>query len=180
MGITTSLFGTSGTIPKFSDQDLFKLSLYLQVAGVPNARDQSDDTITTGKLVFQNLKCHSCHIMAIKTDINDIPQLSEQEIHPFTDLLLHDMGPELSDHKPEGQASAQEWRTTPLWGLGLLTRRYRDSKRAIYMMAELNRLKKRFFGTEAKLKHQRKLFAIWTRRREMRFWPFCLPYNIIE
>ena len=61
-----------------------------------------------------------CHIPQLTTGESDIDVLSHKTFSPYTDLLLHDMGDELSDHYPEGEATGREWRTTPLWGLGLI------------------------------------------------------------
>ena len=63
--------------------------------------------------------CESCHKQTLTTGYSAIDGLSYQTIHPFTDLLVHDMGPGLDDGYTEGNAKTSEWRTTPLWGLGL-------------------------------------------------------------
>ena len=71
--------------------------------------------------IFKRARCDACHTPTYKTGLHpEIPELSNQIIHPYTDLLLHDMGEELSDHLPENHATGREWRTAPLWGIGLI------------------------------------------------------------
>jgi len=73
-----------------------------------------------GKALFHQLKCQSCHTPSHTTGkVEGQPHLSDQTIWPYTDLLLHDMGEGLADKRPEGMANGQEWRTPPLWGIGL-------------------------------------------------------------
>ena len=65
--------------------------------------------------------CDSCHTPKLETGIHPtIPALSKQTIRPYTDLLLHDMGDGLADGRPDFQATGNEWRTPPLWGIGLI------------------------------------------------------------
>ena len=79
------------------------------------------------KQLFYQAKCHLCHVTSLKTrprgsvllNNTELPQLGNQVIHPYSDFLLHDMGVELGDDYPSGLANGNEWRTTPLWGLGL-------------------------------------------------------------
>ena len=74
-----------------------------------------------GKALFSELGCASCHVATLHTpQSREFPELSEQTFHPYTDLLLHDMGEELADHRPDFEATGSEWRTPPLWGLGLM------------------------------------------------------------
>lgn len=63
--------------------------------------------------------CESCHKQTLQTGFSNIAPLSNKTFHPYTDLLLHDMGPGLDDGYTEGSATKSEWRTPPLWGLGL-------------------------------------------------------------
>ena len=72
-----------------------------------------------GNQVFLNIGCETCHKQSLTTGYSPIDALSNQTISPFTDLLVHDMGPGLDDGYTEGNAKSAEWRTTPLWGLGL-------------------------------------------------------------
>ncbi|HRC58871.1 MAG TPA: di-heme oxidoredictase family protein, partial [Kofleriaceae bacterium] len=74
-----------------------------------------------GEAAFTALGCARCHHPRLRTGAGaDLPELDEQELEPYSDLLLHDMGPQLADDRPDGDASGREWRTAPLWGLGLL------------------------------------------------------------
>jgi CxxC motif-containing protein (DUF1111 family) len=71
--------------------------------------------------LFSSAGCAACHTPRFETgEVVDLPELARQSIEPYSDLLLHDMGDQLADHRPEGNAGGQEWRTAPLWGLGLL------------------------------------------------------------
>ncbi|NJM57000.1 MAG: c-type cytochrome [Synechococcales cyanobacterium RU_4_20] len=104
---------------EISDRTLQSATFYTQTLGVP-ARTQLDDpTIETGEKLFIQANCAACHLPTIKTGSSPIPALAHQTIHPYTDLLLHDLGLGLADHRPDFDATGQEWRTPPLWGLGL-------------------------------------------------------------
>lgn len=93
---------------------------YARNLGVPARRDVADPQVLTGKRVFHDTGCPACHRPTFVTARDSAePEQSLQLIWPYTDLLLHDMGEGLADHRPEGQASGREWRTPPLWGLGL-------------------------------------------------------------
>ena len=72
-----------------------------------------------GKMLFEQINCSGCHKPTLKTSTSSISVLSNKEFHPYTDLLLHDMGDALDDGYTEGSAETYEWRTPPLWGLGL-------------------------------------------------------------
>ncbi len=105
--------------PEISDQGVNATVFYLQVLQAPVQRKQNDVTVQQGKQVFINTGCESCHKQTLKTGYSPVDGLSNKEFHPYTDLLLHDMGNGLDDHYTEGSAMTYEWRTTPLWGLGL-------------------------------------------------------------
>ena len=122
MEISNPIFQEEGEMQEATEQDLHSLSIYLRLAGVPKARAQSEPSVLAGKEIFKQLRCDACHKMTMVTGVHPDPELSNQTIHPFTDLLLHDMGPRLSDGWNEFSAGPQEWRTTPLWGLGFSTR----------------------------------------------------------
>jgi len=74
--------------------------------------------VRRGEEVFTQAGCAACHVPTLKTSPGARPALADQTIWPYTDLLLHDMGPDLADGRSEGEASGSEWRTAPLWGLG--------------------------------------------------------------
>lgn len=118
MEITNPLFTGEDGSQEATQEDLHSLAIYLRLAGVPKARSQSEPSVLAGKEIFKQLRCDACHTMTMVTGVHPDPELSNQTIHPFTDLLLHDMGPRLSDGWNEFSAGPQEWRTTPLWGLG--------------------------------------------------------------
>ena len=136
IGITSSLFrngtctptmtacnaATSGADPDFelSDQAWRSVSFYMRSLAVPARRDVDDQEALRGELLFAKFGCASCHRETLHTGAADVDSLANQTIHPYTDLLLHDMGPDLADERPDFQASGSQWRTPPLWGLGLL------------------------------------------------------------
>ncbi len=118
IGITNSIFFKPDKPLELSDQDLFLLSIYQQLGGMPAAQNQGDPNVIRGKDLFSTIGCDSCHKFNIETSGHEYEALNGQTIHPFTDLLLHDLGPGLADLRSEFDASGAEWRTTPLWGLG--------------------------------------------------------------
>ncbi|MEM8554151.1 MAG: di-heme oxidoredictase family protein [Pseudomonadota bacterium] len=103
-----------------SAEALDLVTLYTQNLAVPARRDVDDQEVLRGKQVFHETGCISCHTPKhVTARIPDRPDHSFQLIWPYTDLLLHDMGEGLADHRPEGRATGREWRTPPLWGIGL-------------------------------------------------------------
>lgn len=122
MQVTNPLFPDALGGVELSAEKLELLVIYQKLAGVPRAENQSDAKVLAGKEHFKAIGCDGCHRMSIVTADHSDPELSSQEIHPFTDLLLHDMGRELADQRAEFLASGPEWRTTPLWGLGFSRR----------------------------------------------------------
>ena len=96
------------------------LLLYTRNIAVPARRKVKDPQVLAGKQAFYQAGCQQCHQPSFTTADNpDLPQLSRQKIWPYSDLLLHDMGEGLADNRPEFAASGREWRTPPLWGIGL-------------------------------------------------------------
>ena len=96
------------------------VTFYSRNLAVPARRDPGDPQVLEGKRVFYEAGCAGCHQPKFVTDrLGDQPEQSFQLIWPYTDLLLHDMGEGLADHRPEARASGREWRTAPLWGIGL-------------------------------------------------------------
>ena len=88
---------------------------------MPARRDLYDPIVQHGEELFESAGCSGCHIPTLETGtLSDVPEVSNQTIHPYTDLLLHDMGPGLADNRPDFRASGSEWRTPPLWGIGLI------------------------------------------------------------
>ena len=100
---------------------LAQLTTYVRFLAVPRRRDLAASQIRNGRNLFLGLGCAGCHTPRQTTgDDAEFPELSKQTIFPYTDLLLHDMGPDLADGVREFGAEGNEWRTPPLWGLGLL------------------------------------------------------------
>ena len=110
------------TDPEISDSFFARLVLYARTLAVPQARPRDDATFQKGLATFRDFGCSSCHVPTLVTGDAELPELANQTIHPFTDLLLHDMGEGLADHRPDGSATGTEWRTAPLWGIGLIPR----------------------------------------------------------
>ncbi|MGI9279551.1 MAG: di-heme oxidoredictase family protein [Endozoicomonas sp.] len=105
--------------PEISDKILKKVTFYTRNLAVPVRQEAKNKVVLKGKKLFNNIGCAACHIPSYKTPrLKDQPEQSDQLIWPYTDLLLHDMGEELADHRPEFLASGVEWRTPPLWGIG--------------------------------------------------------------
>lgn len=105
--------------PEVADVTVHNVVFYLQTLKAPIQRHQNDAEVIKGESLFIQTGCESCHKQTLKTDFSTIAPLSNKTFHPYTDLLLHDMGPGLDDGYTEGSATTAEWRTPPLWGLGL-------------------------------------------------------------
>lgn len=98
------------------------VTFYSRNLGVPERRTIDDPRVLRGKELFHTLNCTGCHTPKHVTHrLDGQPEQSFQLIWPYTDLLLHDMGPGLADNRPEGRATGSEWKTPPLWGIGLTT-----------------------------------------------------------
>lgn len=92
---------------------------YLKMLKAPVQRNSSDAAVIAGKNIFIQINCGKCHVPEMKSGPSSIAALSEKTFFPYSDFLLHDMGAGLNDGYTEGTAAAAEWRTPPLWGLGL-------------------------------------------------------------
>lgn len=92
---------------------------YLRTLRPPPRRNEAHPDVVAGQKLFVDAGCASCHLPALRTGASDLQPLNDVVFHPYTDLLLHDMGPELDDGYTEGDALPSEWRTPPLWGIGL-------------------------------------------------------------
>lgn len=108
-----------GAGPEVTDERLASVSFYSRTLAVPASRAGTDDA-RDGSVLFAKFGCSGCHTPTHVTGDADIDSLTNQTIHPYTDLLLHDMGEGLADGRPDFEASGSEWRTPPLWGLGLI------------------------------------------------------------
>lgn len=109
----------SGGAPEISQERFDAVVLYAQTLGVPGRPSAGDPTVVEGASLFDDIGCSSCHVARWETGDHTVGALSNQTIVPYTDLLLHDMGPRLGDGRSDGVAGPNEWRTAPLWGLGL-------------------------------------------------------------
>jgi CxxC motif-containing protein (DUF1111 family) len=105
--------------PEISTQTVNNVVFYLKTLKAPLRRDKNSTEVIAGEQLFSQIQCASCHKPTLTTGYSPIDVLSNKEFYPYTDLLLHDMGPELDDSYTEGFAETYEWRTPPLWGLGL-------------------------------------------------------------
>ncbi len=108
--------------PEINESNFDQLVFYSAVISVTARRNWKEANVLRGKQIFKELKCTICHVPKYTTGSNPpiSSKLANQVIRPYTDLLLHDMGEGLADHAAEFKASGSEWRTTPLWGLGLV------------------------------------------------------------
>jgi CxxC motif-containing protein (DUF1111 family) len=130
MGVMTSVLpvpdcgdaqqGCGNEGAELSDARFEELVKYVALLGVRARRGHDDSTAARGEEVFEEVGCASCHVTELRTSkFHPLAELRDQVIRPYTDLLLHDMGEGLADNLGEGEASGAEWRTTPLWGIGL-------------------------------------------------------------
>jgi len=136
IGLTTSLFPNSscssnqtrcqkettlGEQPEVSDIFLDKVTTYVSLLGVPARRNLERRQEQLGEKLFYQANCTSCHVpRQVTGDASVHAEFNNQVIHPYTDLLLHDMGEDLADNRPDFVANGREWRTPPLWGIGLV------------------------------------------------------------
>ncbi|MBG5594459.1 c-type cytochrome [Pseudomonas aeruginosa] len=134
MGLTSSLLphddcsaaqvecrrAPDGGEPEVSDNIFAQVLFYSRNLAVPARRKVDDPQVLAGKRLFAQANCVACHVPAFTTgsDASE-PELANQRIRPYSDLLLHDMGDGLADNRPEFLASGRDWRTPPLWGIGL-------------------------------------------------------------
>lgn len=131
MGITNKIFPTEsshGQVQHDGMNDDVELhdtllngaAFYIKTLAVPARRNVTDATVIAGEKIFKQIKCSSCHIPTIQTSVDvTLAAISNQRIHPYTDLLLHDMGQGLADNRPDFLATGTEWKTPALWGIGL-------------------------------------------------------------
>ena len=131
MGITNYIFPREssygqiqykdfGNTTDINDTTLDATVFYIRSLSVPARRDVTDSIALNGERIFAKINCSGCHRPDSRTAVDvRLPMLSNQLIHPYTDLLLHDMGPGLADNRPDYLATGSEWRTMPLWGIGL-------------------------------------------------------------
>lgn len=110
----------TGGQPEISDEIFRHIVNYQHMLGVPARRRLDTPEVKQGARLFAESGCAACHRATFVTgDVKDEPWLSKQTLHPFTDMLLHDMGAGLADGRADFEADGNEWRTAPLWGIGL-------------------------------------------------------------
>lgn len=110
----------NGGQPEISQHIFDRVVTYLRALAPPARREWDDPEVQHGEALFSQLQCAVCHSPTLLTkESPELKELNNQVIHPFTDLLLHDLGGGLADHRPDYLATGNEWRTPPLWGLGL-------------------------------------------------------------
>lgn len=117
--LPTDIYSGFAIDPEVSDVTIRNVVFYLQTLKAPQQRGADDTEVMVGRNLFTQLKCASCHVPQLKTGPSANTALSNKTFFPYTDLLLHDMGSGLDDGYTEGSAKTFEWRTPPLWGLGL-------------------------------------------------------------
>lgn len=105
--------------PEISLETLRVAAFYTQSLAVPAPRQLDNPQVAAGKKLFATAGCDKCHTPSQQTGSAAFPFLENQTIWPYTDLLLHDMGEDLADHRAEFEAGGREWRTPPLWGIGM-------------------------------------------------------------
>jgi CxxC motif-containing protein (DUF1111 family) len=107
--------------PEIRDATFDKVVFYTQALAVPAQRDADSPEVRRGERLFADFGCAACHAPELMTgDDAFLPAYRQQRFHPYTDLLLHDLGDGLADQKRDGDAGPREWRTQPLWGIGLI------------------------------------------------------------
>ncbi len=134
IGITTDFLAAENTNPlasvateaadRVADPELPAAAVRSVVAYLRTLAPPAPGTETPargrGRVVFGSIGCASCHVPSLRTGPSTIPALANRDVALYSDLLLHDMGDELADGRPDGQADGREWRTTPLWGLRVM------------------------------------------------------------
>jgi CxxC motif-containing protein (DUF1111 family) len=105
--------------PEVPSSTVGSVVFYLKTLRPPPRRDAESAEVQAGEALFAASRCDRCHVPSLTTGASRIAALNRKVFHPYTDLLLHDMGPELDDQYTEGIAATSEWRTAPLWGIGL-------------------------------------------------------------
>lgn len=130
MGVTSPMFPVENSAgqpqadpqtddPEIDWETLELAAFYTQSLAVPAPRDLENADVAAGKTLFEKSGCAACHTLRQRTLASSLPFLADQAFYPYTDLLLHDMGEGLADGRPEFAANGREWRTPPLWGIGM-------------------------------------------------------------
>ncbi|MEO9801866.1 MAG: di-heme oxidoredictase family protein [Reichenbachiella sp.] len=105
--------------PEVSAATVNEVVFYLSTLKPPVRRNEEDSEVRSGEILFEQIGCTSCHLSTMTTGDHAVEALANKTFHPYTDLLMHDMGAGLDDGYTEGTATTSEWKTPALWGLGL-------------------------------------------------------------
>lgn len=119
MGIHSPMFPAEDGSSEIDEATLVAATAYSQTLAAPARAGVDDPAVQRGEALFADVGCVGCHVPTLRTGSHKYPALEDQVIHPYTDLLLHDMGEGLADGRPDFAASGREWRTPSLWGIGL-------------------------------------------------------------
>ena len=118
IGLSNAVFPETDGQRDLADQQLEDMVFFASTIGVPMAAPR-DDQALHGRGLFRDFGCAKCHVPTLETGDAALAAVANQRIHPYTDLLLHDMGDRLTDARQDFEAQGVEWRTPPLWGIGL-------------------------------------------------------------
>ncbi len=105
--------------PEIPASTVLETALYVRLLRPPEQGARTEEVLR-GEVLFTEIGCATCHVPTLRTGNNPVPQLSGVDANLYSDLLLHDMGTELADNRPDGDANGQEWRTAPLWGTRII------------------------------------------------------------
>ena len=119
MGVTSPMFPEADGSSEINQETLDNATFYTQTLAVPARTLLDDPQVQRGEKLFTEANCTACHVAQLRTGDYQIQELANQTIYPYTDMLLHDMGSGLADNRPDFKATGTEWRTQPLWGIGL-------------------------------------------------------------
>jgi CxxC motif-containing protein (DUF1111 family) len=119
MGVSSPMFPEPDGTSEIDAATLTAAAHYTQTLAVPHRDREHDPAVQRGEQMFRDAGCGGCHVETLHTGAHELSALRRQMIHPYTDLLLHNMGFDLADGRPDFLASGTEWRTAPLWGIGL-------------------------------------------------------------
>lgn len=114
--------GENDNLPEITEESLDRLTFYQSGLAIPKRRNFKEESVLDGKELFTSLNCIGCHKTNLKTESYSFNTHLENVVyHPYSDFLLHDMGADLADNRPDFLATGNEWRTQPLWGIGLIS-----------------------------------------------------------
>ena len=128
MGVTSGFIqnettNTGDTVPdpEVDSSTVMDIVVFMRLLSPP-PRGEITKKVSWGEKLFNKIQCAACHVPTMRTGPSPIPALDEVDAHVYSDFLLHDMGEELADNRPDGSATGREWRTAPLWGTRLVAK----------------------------------------------------------